>query len=61
MSSNCDLCGKNLLFGHNISHSKRATNRHWKSNLQKVRVQQGNSSLSLKVCTRCLRTLRKTS
>lgn len=61
MSGNCELCGKNLLFGHNISHSKRATNRIWRSNLQKVRIQRGKASVSLRVCSRCLRTLRKTA
>jgi large subunit ribosomal protein L28 len=61
MSGNCDLCGKNLLFGHKISHSKRATNRIWRPNLQKVRVQSGKSAVSLRVCSRCMRTLRKTA
>jgi large subunit ribosomal protein L28 len=61
MSGNCDLCGKSLLFGHNVSHSKRATNRHWRVNLQKVRIQKGSTTASLKICSRCLRTLRKTS
>ncbi len=61
MSGNCDICGKNLLFGHNVSHSKRSTNRYWKPNLQKVRIQRGSTSISLRVCSRCLRTLRKTS
>jgi len=61
MSGNCDICGKSLLFGHNVSHSKRSTNRYWRPNLQKVRLQRGSMSVSLRVCSRCLRTLRKTS
>jgi len=60
MSGNCDICGKGPHFGHNVSHSKRATNRMWRPNLQKVQVQRGTDTITLRVCSRCLRTLRKT-
>ena len=57
----CDVCGKGLQFGHNVSHSKRATNRFWKPNLQKVRADQDGKPVTLHVCSRCLRTMRKTA
>jgi len=30
----CEICGKGPQFGHNVSHSKRATNRKFKPNIQ---------------------------
>lgn len=59
MAAKCDVCGKGLQFGHNVSHSKRATNRTWKPNLQKVRIQRDGRLVRLRVCSRCLRTMRK--
>ena len=32
----CEICGKGRQFGHNVSHSKRRTNRSWRPNIQKV-------------------------
>ena len=59
MAIRCDLCGKGPLVGHNVSHSKRATKRRWLPNIQKITVQEGNSTTRLNVCSRCLRTLHK--
>lgn len=61
MSARCDICGKGLQYGHNVSHSKRATNRRWRPNLQRVRLQKGSETLTLHVCSRCMRTMRKTA
>ena len=55
----CDICGKGLQYGHSISHSKRATNRSWRPNLQKVRADEDGKPVTIHVCSRCLRTLRK--
>ena len=32
----CSVCGKGVVFGHNVSHSNRKTNRTWKPNIRKV-------------------------
>lgn len=61
MSAKCEVCGKGLQFGHNVSHSKHATNRSWKPNLQKVKVMQGGKQVKLRICSRCLRTMRKSA
>ena len=61
MAAKCEICGKGLQFGHNVSHSKRATNRSWKPNLQKVKVQQDGRQVTLRMCSRCLRTMRKSA
>ena len=34
----CDLCGKTPLFGHNVSHSKRHTNRRWVPNIHPATI-----------------------
>jgi large subunit ribosomal protein L28 len=60
MPVKCDICGKGPQFGHNISHSKIATKRRWLPNIQKITVQEGETTRRLNVCSRCLRTLQKT-
>lgn len=56
----CELCGKEPKFGHNVSHSKRATLRQFKPNVHKRLVLVGGQPRRLYVCARCLRTLDKT-
>lgn len=56
----CELCGKEPQFGHNVSHSKRATNRQFKPNVQKRIVIVDGQKRRMYVCAACLRTLNKT-
>jgi len=56
----CEMCGKTPQFGHNVSHSKRATKRQFKPNIQRVRVEIDGQMRRMYLCTRCLRTLNKT-
>jgi large subunit ribosomal protein L28 len=56
----CQKCGKGQLFGHNVSFSKRRTNRAWKPNIQTTTVVEGGTTKRIKVCTNCLKTMRKT-
>jgi large subunit ribosomal protein L28 len=56
----CDICGKGPQFGHNVSHSNRATKRQFKPNIQRVRVEVDGQMRQMSVCTRCLRTLNRT-
>ena len=56
----CEMCGKGPRFGHNVSHSKRATKRQFKPNVQRVRVEVNGQMRRMHICTRCLRTLHKT-
>ena len=55
----CDLCGKSPQFGHNVSHSKRRTNRRWLPNIHPVTVTVDGKPKQLNLCTRCLRTQQK--
>ncbi|MCB2202416.1 50S ribosomal protein L28 [bacterium] len=57
----CEKCGKKTTFGHNRSHSMRATNRKFKPNLQKVSVYENGRMVRKTLCTRCIRTLVKSS
>ncbi len=56
----CDVCGKGPAFGHNVSHSKRATNRMFRANIQPKRVLVDGQMKRIYICTRCLRTLSRT-
>ncbi|MBI4213120.1 MAG: 50S ribosomal protein L28 [Chloroflexi bacterium] len=59
MRSRCDLCGKGTTFGHNVSHSKRRTNRRWLANIQKTTIMVEGYPRKVHACTRCMRTERK--
>lgn len=56
----CSNCGKKPVFGHNVSFSKRATNREFRPNLQKVTVVVGGKKVKKTLCTKCIKGLAKT-
>ena len=55
----CMYCGKGVLYGHNVSHSKRRTPRVFKPNLHSARIKTTTGYVRLKLCTKCLRSLKK--
>lgn len=57
----CETCGKATTFGHNRSHSMRATNRTFRPNLQHVTVFEKGLRVRKVLCTKCIRTLAKTA
>ncbi|MFC2064911.1 50S ribosomal protein L28 [Chloroflexota bacterium] len=57
----CAHCGKSTSFGHNRSFSMRATNRTFKPNLQKVSMIENGRKIQKTLCTKCIRTMVKTS
>jgi len=61
MARVCALTGKKVQYGHNVSHSKRATNRRFEPNIQKVRLlsETLGQRVPLKIATRTLRTVQK--
>ena len=59
MSQRCQLCGKGPQYGHNVSFSKRATNRRFMPNLSKRKLTVYGVEQRLMICTSCLRTLNK--
>ena len=61
VSGKCDICGKTTKFGHNVSFSKRRTNRMFKPNVQSRVITVAGVTKRRNVCTGCLRTMVKTS
>ena len=55
MSRMCEICGKKLLFGSNVSHSHNVTKRRFNPNLQKVRALYGGRVKKMMVCTNCIK------
>ena len=51
----CDVCGKGVTFGIQVSHSHRRTNRTWKPNVRRVKAIDDGTPKHINVCTRCLR------
>ncbi len=51
----CDICGKGVHFGNNVSHSHRRSNRAWNSNVRHVAVKVDGLTKRMHVCASCLR------
>ncbi len=51
----CEICGKGVVTGIQVSHSHIRTKRTWKPNIQKVRALVNGTPTRINVCTRCLR------
>ena len=50
----CDICGKGVTFGIQVSHSHRRSNRTWKPNVRRVKALVEGTPRHINVCTRCL-------
>ena len=61
MSRVCQLTGKKVMVGNNVSHSNRKTKRKFLPNLfvKKFYVPEEDSYVTLKVSTSALRTINK--
>ena len=57
----CGNCGKGVMYGHNVSHSKRRTRKIFKPNLHSTRINLGGRFVRLKLCTKCLRLFKQVS
>ncbi len=51
----CDICGKGVHFGNNVSHSHRRSNRIFHANVRSVKCNVNGSSRRMHVCTQCLK------
>ncbi len=60
MALRCDYCGKGVMHGHNVSHSKRRTKRTFKPNLHSAKVEVNGAKKKLRLCTKCLRAFKAT-
>jgi len=57
----CQSCGKKTTFGRSVPWSKKSSRRQFKPNLQKVSVYEDGRKVSKTLCTRCIRTMVKTT
>ena len=55
MSRTCDLCGKHPTHGNKVSNSYNHTRRTWKPNLLKIKTEVSGTTMTLRICTQCLR------
>lgn len=55
MARRCDVCGKGVLAGHNVSHANNKTQKRSFPNLQTVKALVAGSVKRIKACTRCIR------
>lgn len=51
----CEICEKGSHFGIKVSHSHIRSNKEWKSNIKKVKVNDNGTVRKINICTRCLR------
>ncbi len=60
MSRACDICGKGIMFGNQVSHAHNLSRRIWQPNLQRVRAIVDGKPARIRVCTNCLKSGRVT-
>lgn len=69
MPASCELCAKQTTFGRNIRHKSTGrwqrkasrTPRQFRANLQQQTIYRDGKKVSLRLCTRCIRTSLKTA
>ncbi len=59
MARKCEICGKGPQFGNRVSHSNRKTRHKFNPNIQNVRLDMNGEIRKVKICTSCLRSLKK--
>ncbi len=59
MQYKCDICGKGIMRGLNVSHAKNRIHKVWKPNLKIVRVAFNGRARKLRLCIKCLRRVKK--
>jgi large subunit ribosomal protein L28 len=59
MAYKCENCEKGIMYGHNVSHSKRRTNRTFKPNLQMAKIIVAGREVRARLCTKCIKLSKK--
>ena len=57
----CEICLKSGMSGNNVSHSNRHTKTRFMANVHKQTLYQDGKQVKVKICSRCLRSLNKSS
>lgn len=55
----CEICGKSPQFGNRVSHSNRKTRHKFNPNIQHTRIEINGERRRVKICTSCLKSLKK--
>lgn len=55
MSRVCEMCGKGVLVGYNVSHAKNRNKKRFLPNIQSAKVMTPKGTKKMRVCTRCIR------
>lgn len=59
MAMHCENCGKSRDYGHTVSHAKNRTHRFFYPNLQHLKVVKDGMVERVKLCTKCIKRLKK--
>ncbi len=70
MTNACYHCGKTVLFGRSHTHHRGVAGGRWKKraqktqrifypNLQKVEIAENGKNISVKMCSKCLKRVKK--
>jgi large subunit ribosomal protein L28 len=51
----CEICNKKTNVGNKVSHANKKSKRSFGSNLQKIKVADGEATRRAYVCTRCIK------
>ena len=54
----CEMFGTKVSHGNNVSHSKRATKRIWRPNLQAMKLNINGEEVKVRVSTKAMKTLK---
>ena len=54
----CEIFGTKVCHGNNVSHSKRATKRIWRPNLQAMKLNINGEEVKVRVSTKSMKTLK---
>lgn len=55
MAKVCEICGKGVQVGMQVSHSHIRNKRRWQPNLQKIKVIVNGAPKRIRICTSCLK------
>ncbi len=55
----CEICERDQKFGIQVSHSHRRSNKAWKTNVKRARMNVDGQSRRVSICTSCMRTIKK--
>ncbi len=55
MAKHCEICGKEPVIGHAVSHAHNVNKRRFNPNLQSVRALKDGRPQKMLVCTGCIK------